>query len=126
MEVGYLAMTVPMGVVLSSPKDASITKMLTWITAGGASKIRITCHGDGEGNLEMKGQRLSAAWFAKWFSANGLLKKGDLATISLNICMAAKYNLTPAVIQNGQYSPAEDSVSGSVGQRIGRFGSEGD
>ena len=125
MKAGYLAMTVPMGVVVSSQKEDSITNMLTWITGGGTSKIRITCHGDGEGNLEMQGQRVSAAWFAKWFSANGLLLKGNLTTISLNICMAAKYNLTPAVIQNGRYSPAEGSAVALLAKALGDLGLKG-
>jgi hypothetical protein len=54
-----------------------------------------------------------------------LLKKGDLATISLNICMAAKYNLTPAVIKNGQYSPAEDSAVALLAKALGDLGLKG-
>lgn len=122
--IGYLALSVPMDHIAGAQRDDYARSMLTWIVKG-KSKIRITAHGDGEGNLEMKGDYMAADCIAKWFHENGLTAKGLLSTISLNFCMSAKCKLTPAVIVNGQYSPAEGSALAIFAKALGDYGVKG-
>ncbi len=126
---GYLSTAVDMADIAATNKDDFTRSAVNWILGGGASKIRITCHGDGEGNLEMLAKTaqgevlnaMSADCLAKWLHANGLTEKKNLQVISMNLCMAAKHNLTPAVINNGQYSPAQGSAVELVARTLGEF-----
>ena len=121
---GYLALSAPMDHISKAQKQDYAKSMLTWIVAA-TSKIGITAHGDGEGNLEMRGDYMAADCIAKWFHENGLTAKGLLSNIGLNFCMAAKYKLTPAVIVNGQYTPAEGSAVAILAQALRNCGIKG-
>lgn len=123
-KVGYLALSVPMDHIAAAQKEDYAKSMLTWIVKA-KSKIRITAHGDGEGNLEMKGDYMAADCAAKWFQENGLTTKGLLSNVGLNFCMAAKCKLTPAVIVNGQYTPAQGSAVAILAKSLGDFGIKG-
>lgn len=127
--IGYLAISVPMSEVTSGQANAGVGKMVRWLAAE-SSKIRVTCHGDGEGNLEMSrvnqhgtvNESMSSDCIAKWLHANGLTSAGNLKTISLNICMGAKYNTNPAVMKSGQYSPAESSAVDRLAKKLTALG----
>ena len=121
---GYLALSAPMDHISKAQKQDYAKSMLTWIVAA-TSKIGITAHGDGEGNLEMRGDYMAADCIAKWFHENGLTAKGLLSNIGLNFCMAAKYKLTPAVIVNGQYTPAEGSAVAILAQALRQLWHQG-
>ncbi|MGC2657945.1 MAG: hypothetical protein WA324_08195 [Bryobacteraceae bacterium] len=114
-----------------SQKKISLYTMslVNWVSGGGLGKIRFNCHGDGEGYLEMvsKGvaHSIPANCLGDWLGANGLTEKRNLKAISLNLCMAAKHFLTPAVLQNGQYSPAEGSAVDLLAKTLGSRGVTG-
>ena len=133
-EIGYLGISVPMAEISGSIVDPEIGKMIAWIVAGGASKIRFNAHGDGEGNLQMAeniervglvNKHISADCIAAWLTANGLARAGNLKTISINICMAARHKLTPAVLNNGQYTPAEGLAVALLAGKLGELSVHG-
>lgn len=123
--VGYLAVSIPMDDIAKAVASPNTRKIIEWVIAK-PSKLRFTAHGDGEGNLEMQGnndhgstdESMSAECVAKWLHANGLVRRGELKTISLNLCMAAKHNLTPAVLKNGKYTPAEGSAVDLLARKL--------
>lgn len=123
-KVGYLSLSVPMKSIWEGTKDGAVEKMLKWVTMG-CSKIRISCHGDGEGNLEMGGSYMAADCIAKFLHANGLEHKGKLETIGLNLCMAARYKLTPAIINGDLTVPAEGSAVQILASALGGLGLSG-
>jgi hypothetical protein len=51
---GYLSTAADMADIAAARTDDFTRNAVNWILGGGASKIRVTCHGDGEGNLEMQ------------------------------------------------------------------------
>jgi hypothetical protein len=127
--VGYLAVSVPIESIAKALPNPAIRKMLEWVVKS-RSKLRFTSHGDGEGNVEMPDsvqqmQSMSADCIAQWLYANNLTSKGELATISVNICMAAKHNLTPAVLKAGKYTPAEHSAVALLAAKLGELGIHG-
>jgi hypothetical protein len=95
-----------MSEVAKGVEHSGARKMLEWAVAK-TSKLRFTAHGDGEGNLETEAvndfgafnESMSADCIAKWLNANGLVRAGNLKTISVNICMAAKHNLNAGSAQ---------------------------
>ena len=125
-KIGYLAFSIPMSEIAQAVENAGIGKMIKWLTAQ-SSKLRITSHGDGEGNFQMgsSNESMSADCVAKWLKANQLQTRGELKTISVNICMAAKCNLTPAVLKNGQYTPAEGSAVALLAGKLRELGITG-
>ena len=129
-QIGYLSTTVNMADIASGHEQEYGREMVTWILGGGKAKIRITCHGDGEGYLEMKDgasklHSLRADSIGKWLCANGLTAKRNLEVINVNICMGAKCNLTPAVIKSGAYTAAEGSAVELLARSLGEAGVHG-
>jgi hypothetical protein len=127
--IGYVSTTVNMGDIANCQVQEYGSEMVSWILGGGSSKIRITCHGDGEGYLEMKDKQsnlksLRADSLGKWLVANGLTTKKNLQVINLNLCMGAKCNLTPAVIKSGAYTAADNSAVDLLAKTLGAAGAK--
>ena len=128
-KISYVAITVPMSEISKALEASSTRDLISWLS-GAPSKLRFTCHGDGEGNLQMGNQTggndlLPADCLATWLHANGLHQAGQLRTIALNMCLAARHDLTPAVIKNGVYSPAEGSAVAVLASKLGSYGVHG-
>ena len=129
-KIGYLSTTVNMADIASGYEQNYGKEMVSWVLGGGRSKIRITCHGDGEGYLEMKDQSstlhsIRADSIGKWLHANGLTARRNLEVINVNICMGAKCNLTPAVIKSGAYTAATGSAVELLARALGEAGVHG-
>ena len=121
--VGYLGTTAIIADVRKAARDAVTERIIPWLLDGAPSKLRVTAHGDGEGNIEMgvsqaKKEKMPAVQIVEWLHANGLNRKGGLATFSVATCMAAKFGSTPATVLEDSVTAAAGSAVASVAAKL--------
>jgi hypothetical protein len=129
---GYVASVVALDNISNHNVNADVQALAAWINdTGHVGKMRLNCHGNGRGQIGMgtAGMPAPVTWIdashvVAWLIANGLAavhtttvaslagskREYGLVTLSVAVCMAARYETTPATMNlmgtNSSAAPA--------------------
>lgn len=127
---GHVAMVAGLDAVRDHTRITWFTSLVEWVNdAGHLGKLRVNCHGDGQGHIGMPSQNghemfIDAGHLVSWLVANGMthvkgrtkLRRGNqprgLATMSLALCMAGMSGVKSAKLNFRQTS--SHAAPGSV------------
>ena len=124
---GYITSCITTTDILSHIYSRENRDLVDWVSDNSCrGKIRINCHGDGNGKLGMEHEYFFASDIAQWLINCGLhnavfTKRGEerangLITVNLAACMVARYDVVTA-----KFSSLESKTSYALDSAIDRF-----
>jgi hypothetical protein len=124
---GYITSCITTNDILSHIYSRENRDLVDWVSDNSCrGKIRINCHGDGNGKLGMEHEYFFASDIAQWLINCGLrnavfTKRGEeraygLITVNLAACMVARYDVITA-----KFSALENKTSYALNSAIDRF-----
>jgi hypothetical protein len=131
---GYVCSAVTTSELQACKTNEDFATLARWIGDGAhEGKLRINCHGDGMGHIGMADGAASTAtmsWIdpaavGEWLFQNGLGAGGTggtkraagLMTVSVAVCMAARYGTTPATL-NATATSSEAAPNSAVARVV--------